>query len=265
MSSHKRTANPAPTELTKNPIARVIHMDAPLEQIFICDADIDISKKVMNGRYLTPEQAGELGKLHEIFEPTSNLLAGRIHHVIAAPGALVLYLIIDNETVPPPTLRDIYEPFLQAEAELITNSKLSPPARYKSATKHPSHAEVLKVLAYSDCRAILCSGQELVAIPKLKPECFTGGQDNAKLEMEGPFPVVGIRRDDNAGHCLLVGRNDTRVRLPDHNPCFSWEAIHNLLELRHELTGSIARKTKADDWMPTANAKIVPVSDLLHC
>jgi hypothetical protein len=239
-----------------------VYMHSPLEQIVICNAITDPLKRVPDGRYLTPDEASELGELHELYEPMRNLIGTGLDHVIAVPGALRLFLATLGETVTPPTLGEIYGPFLTTEAELVANLESAKPMRYNSATKCPDHAEVLKARAYSTCRVAFVGAARYVELHALDRALFTGGPDTAKLRLPGRFSIVGLRRDDDAGHCLLVGANETRVRLPKDDPRFDWQAVHAVLEVRHDLIGDIVRASKADEWTPATEGHIAPTPGL---
>lgn len=256
MSTKKRRVPTATNKPAKSQLSHAIDLSTPLDEIVIYSETTNPVKNAQEGRYLTPDEASELGELHDLYEPTRNIIGTGLDHVIASPGALRLFTATLDGKVRPPTVGEIFEPFLATEAELVKNLESANPMRYTTATKHPDYAEVLKARAYSSCRIAFVGGARCVELHALDRALFTAGPDTAKLRLQGPFGIVGLRRDDDLGHCLFTGANETRVRLPKGDPHFDWQAIHAVLDVQHDLVGDIVRASKADEWMPATGGHI---------
>ena len=157
---------------------------------------------------------------------------------------------------------DQFSAHLLLTAEQLRNNALLPaPLSHGKALKHVVIGKLLETLSYgfskSGTSLIICSNGGDTEAPILEPTAFVQPDRADDLQMTGSFEITGVRRSWKGGSLgLYLGENVLLVELPIDDTKWGWEAVHDVLEERNYLIGTLVRDSKSSPWRPNASARI---------
>jgi len=189
-----------------------------------------------------------------------NALGGRLGQPKLIGASIEIEVVPDTSEIPY-SMESFVEDLKVTAAELKRNANLENPLAHGVAVTKPILTKVLRALE-AGCNdfgteVLLQIGDKFCALPVVSSSDFTEPDKNENTRKPDTFLIVGLRRDDSNGHCLIVTNNDLFVRLPRDDPYWAWANICEVLEKKTWLEGSLYRESKGHAWKPGESAKLV--------
>lgn len=189
-----------------------------------------------------------------------NALGGRLGPPTLIGASIEIEVLPDTSEMHY-SMESFVEDLQVTAAELKRNANLENPLPHAIAITKPILTKVLRALeaGYNDfgTEVLLQIGEKFCALPVVSSSDFTEPDKNENKRKPDTFVIVGLRRDDLNGHCLIVTNNDLFVRLPRDEPSWSWANICKVLEHTSWLEGSLYRESKGHTWRLGEDAKLV--------
>lgn len=180
-------------------------------------------------------------------------------------GSLLRLEIVPNSELDAWTGNALRDALSTTCEELKHNAAREAPLPHSIAVSRPGIVPVLRAVSAGHhkhhLRAHLDTHDGRYEIPILDPADFTEPKPDQSLRRAGTFCIVGVRRDDANGHCLIVTDSELWVRLPTASP-WDWSSIRHVLDAESWIEGTLIRAEKGSHWQLEEGARLVTQQSL---